>query len=215
MNTGKNLINNILEREQKAWDDLGPQQYDQLVCEMLAEISEETGMEASGNNLMMLSGVTLRRISDTVTESRFRCAEQLLKHGSTISGSTFNERIYLLFLLAWLQLGVVIKSGPQSISVTADLPEGSALPNGADPSHIKDPVLYHQALEAAERHTRKVQLWNAKQRALAHLSRLATLVLADPGVKESGSVFNELLIAMSLAPGVPATLQNSLQNRSQ
>jgi hypothetical protein len=121
----------------------------------------------------------------------------------------------VLFLLAWLRLGATAERGPEFISMTPEMPEGVVLPNGADPAAIGDPELRRQAEEAVERHRREIERWNAKQRALDHLNRLAILLERDrPAAGDDENLSKEMAAAMALAPGLPLELRRSLERRA-
>lgn len=213
MVAGGALTQQLLEREAEAWRDLPPAEYDHALCRMLDDINAAPHSSERVDALLALASETLRRNGPTLTESRFRCAESLLALVPAVSEPALLLRIRLLFLLAWLRLGAVVEHGPESISVTPRLPPGVVLPDGADLAAISDPALREQAREAAVRHGEAVERWNAKQRALGYLHRLASLVhSASATFKDGGNPTKELVAAMSLAPGLPFALRRSLED---
>jgi hypothetical protein len=210
------LTQKLLVREAEALRDLSPAEFDLVTCGILDEISAAPPSAERVEALLALSSVTLRRNGPTLTESRACCAEHLLSLVSETSEPALHLRIRLLFLLAWLQLGSVVERGPDSISVTPTLPPGAALENGADPAEIADPALREQARVTVESHGKTVAHWNAKQRALGHLFRLATLVrAARPSFRDEEDAARELAAAMSLAPGLPPALRRLLENEAE
>jgi hypothetical protein len=213
MNARGPFTQDLLEKEAVAWRDLAPADYDRALCGMLDDISAAPHSADRSAALVTLTSATLRRDGPTLTESRACGAEHLLALIAAISEPALLLRIRLLFLLVWLRLGAVVEHGPESISVTPGLPPGVVLPEGADPAAIGDPALREQAREAAVRHGEAVERWNAKQRALGHLHRLAALVrTARPTFKDDENATKELLAAMSLVPGVPCALRRSLED---
>jgi len=215
MITRADLTQELLEREATAWRDLSPAELDVALCAMFDEISAAPPSAQQVDALLALSSATLRRNSLALIDSRACCAEHLLALVSTTSEPALHLRIRLLLLLAWLQLTVVVERGPESISVAPALPSGVALPDGADPARIADPNLRRQAQEAIERHSKAVKQWNARQRALGHLHRLAALVHATrPDFKDNEDAMKELAAAMSLAPGLPPALRRLLEEEA-
>ncbi len=207
------MIEILLEKEAEAWRDLVPEDYDRILCRMLDEISVAPHSTDRSAALLRLASVTLRRNGPTLTESRVCSAEHLLALIVAVSEPSLLVRIRLLFLLAWLQLGAVVERGPESISVTPGLPPGVVLPEGANSAAIGDSVLREQARKAAVHHGETVERWNAKQRALGHLPRLASLVrTARSAFNDDENATKELLTAMSLTPGVPMALRRSLED---
>lgn len=216
MTTRGALTQELLEREAKAWRDLSPADWDPAICGMLDEISATPPSAERVEALLALSSATLRRNGPTLTDSRAYCAEHLLALASATSEPALHLRIYLLLLLAWLQLGAVVERGPESISVAPALPPGVALPDGADPAEIADPALRAQAQEAVERHGKAVERWNAKQRALGHLHRLAALVRASRyAFRDDETAAKELAAAMSLVSGLPPALRRLLEDDAE
>ena len=212
MTGSQTLPQQFLEREAEAWRVLLSTEYDHAFCKMLDDINDIPNASERIDTLLSLASRTLRRNEPTLTESRFCCAERLLRFASSLSEPAVLLRIRLLFLLAWLRLGEVVERGPESISVTPGLPPGVELPEGADPTEISDPALRKQARKAAIRHSEAVERWNAKQHALDHLNRLATLVRSvQIAFKDDESATKELMAAMSTAPGLPPALRHSLQ----
>jgi hypothetical protein len=58
-----------------------------------------------------------------------------------------------------------------------------------------------------------VQRWNAKQRALGHLHRIAAIVHRNPiTFKDDGDWTNELIAAMLHTPGLPYALRPVLED---
>ena len=96
--------------------------------------------------------------------------------------------------MKWRQFGTAVACGLDSISVTPDLPPGIVLPNGVDPEEISDPALREQAREMAVRHSEAVERWNARQRALGHLHRLATLLRATRPISETMKTHRKSLL---------------------
>jgi len=190
--------------EARAWRDLTPDAYDAAVCELLDGLG--TGPLA---DLLTLASATLRRTGPTVTESRGRAARYLLDLAAESRDPGLRARAHLLVLLAWLRLGATIAAGPDSITVTPDLPPGAILPTGADPADITDPALRAQAFQAAEQHAEAAVRWNAKQRALGHLRYLGELVAE--ACPDGDETVRELAAAMSLAPGIPADVRTALE----
>jgi hypothetical protein len=206
------LTRQLLEREARTWRGVPPAEYDHILCGMLDEVSAAPPSTERVEALLALAGATLRRNGPTLTESRACCAEHLLALVPSVSEPALHLRIRLLFLLAWLQLGTVVTRGPESISMTPDLP-GIALPYGVDPEQIADPTLREQAREMAVRHSEAVERWNAKQHALGHLHRLATLLrAARPVFRDDEDASKELAAAMSLAAGVPSALRQLFED---
>jgi hypothetical protein len=203
----------MLERETQAWRTLMPAEYDRAICGMLDDISAAPHSAERADAFLALASATLRRNGPTLTESRACVAENLLALVAVVSEPALHSRIRLLFLLAWLRLGAAVECGPESISVAPGLPPGVVLPDGADPATIADPTLREQAREAAVCHGEAVERWNAKQRALGHLHRLATLIRAARlTFRDDENATKELVAAMSLAPGVPLALRRSLED---
>jgi len=213
MVTGLASTQQLLEREAQAWRDLPPAEYDRAVCGMLDDVGAAPHSPERVDALLALAGATLRRNGPTLTESPACCAERLLALGSAVSEPALHWRIGMLFLLAWLQLGAAVERGPESISVAPALPPGVALPNGVDPAAIADPALREQAREDVQRHREAAERWNAKQRALGHLTRLATLARASRGAfGDDGDAARELAAAMSLVSGLSAARRRLLQD---
>lgn len=209
------LTTQLLNKEAKAWRNLLPTEYDRALCRVLDDVNAAPHSSERVDALLALASKTLRRKEPTLTESRVCFAEYLLELGSKVSDPTRRSRTRMLFLLAWMRLGATIECGPESISRMPDLPSGVVLPSGADPSEIDDPVLRGQAREAVEHHSKEVELWNAKQRALGHLHRLATLISSTGDTFEDDeNLTKELISAMSLAPGVPFALRCSLDDNA-
>jgi hypothetical protein len=205
------LTQRLLEREARAWRDLTPAKYDRAVCGMLENLGAVPDLAERVDGVLALAGATLRRDGPTLTELQTCCAEHLLALFSTGSELGLRLHLRLLFLLAWLRLGATVARGPESISVAPALPRGVVLPDGVDPAEIGDPAVRQQAQEAAKRHREIAERWNAKQRALDSLHRLATLFLgARPGFADDEDATKELATAMSLAPGLPSTLRRLL-----
>lgn len=212
MADSRSLTQQLLEKEAEAWRDLPPAEYDHVLCGMFDDVSDVPHSAEQVDALLALASETLRRNEPTLTESRFRCVESLLALVSSVSELALFLRISPLFLLAWLRLGAVVERGPESISVTPSLPPGVVLPDGADPAAIGEPALNEQAREAAMRHDEAVERWNAKQRALGHLHRLASLVRSARVIfKDEKNLTKELVAAMSLAPGLPSALRRLLE----
>jgi hypothetical protein len=216
MDAGGASARELLEREAEAWRSLSPSEYDRAMCGMLEEIGAASPSAEGIKALLSLASATLRRTGPPITESRACFAEHLLALGSMVSEPTQRSYLRLLFLLAWLQLAAVAERGPEAITVAPPLPPGAAMPDGVDPAAIADPVLRQQALEATTRHRQEAERWNAKQRALGHLRRIATLARASCYAfgddKEAG---RDLAAAMSLAPGVPPELRCVLVNDAE
>jgi hypothetical protein len=187
--------------EARAWRDLPPDPYDVAVCDLLDDLA--AGPLA---DLIALSSATLRRSAASVTESRGRAARYLLDLTAETREHELRSRAHVLVLLAWLRLGATIAAGPDSITVTPDLPHGAIVPFGADPMSIADPSLRAEALQLAERHAQDVALWNAKQRAIGHVSHLAELVTEA----RRDDAMRELAAAMSLVPGIPEDVRAAL-----
>jgi uncharacterized protein YukE len=210
------LVQEVLEREAKAWRDLSPAEYSLAICGILGEISATPPSAEQVEALLALSSATLRRNGRTLIDSRACCAEHLLALVSATSEPALHLRIRLLLLLAWLHLGSVVERGPEYISVAPALPPGVSLPEGADLAEISDPALREQARESAEGHEKAVEHWNAKQRALGHLYHLATSVrAARPRFRDDEDAAQELAVAMSLAPGLPPELQRLLEDEAE
>lgn len=216
MNVHRTFTQLLLEEEAVAWRDLAPADYDRALCRMLDDLRAAPPSADRSAALVALTSATLRREGRTITESRACAAEHLLALTKAASDPTPLLRLHLLFFLAWLRLGEVVERGPEFISVAPELPPGVVGPDGMNLAAIHDPALREQAREAAVRHAEAVERWNAKQRALGHLNRLATLALAArPTFKDDESVTKELWAAMSLAPGVPTTLRRSLEDHAR
>jgi len=162
--------------------------------------------------LLELIRVTLRRQAPTLTESRAACAERLLQSGTSTSDPARFGTLAPLFLTAWLQLAAAVEHRPESVSLTPPLPPGVLLPSGADPAEIADPALREQAETAVARHQEEIDRWNAKQRALGHLVRLAVLLRASRSA--FGEAARDLALAMSLAPGLPPKLRSQLESEA-
>ncbi|MEA2943320.1 MAG: hypothetical protein QOD09_3849 [Bradyrhizobium sp.] len=210
------LARQLLEQETQAWRGMAPAQYDHIICGLLDQASAAPPSAEAAEALLALASATLRRNGPILTESRARCAEHLLALVGSVSEPALQLRIRLLLLLAWLQLGTVVARAPQSVSMTPDLPPGVMLPNGADPEAISDPGLREQAREMAVRHSEAVERWNARQRALGHLHRLATLLrAARPVFADDEDASKELAAAMSLAPGLPSALRQQLEDEAK
>jgi len=204
----------MLEREARSWRDLTSAEYDRAICGMLDNIDRTPDPADRSNALMVLASSSLQRRNPSLIESRARFAEQLLA-SITTDGDSKHGRVYLLILLAWLHLGTVAAQGPASISRVPDLPPGAALPYGADATAIADPLLREQARVLAQSHAVAVERWNAKQRAIEHLSRIAALVRAvQLDFNQEQEALRELQLAMSLAPGLPPSLRKLLENDS-
>lgn len=213
MNASGAFSKDLLEKEAVAWRDLAPADYDRTLCAILDDISSHPISADRSAALLTLISATLRRNGRTLTESRACSAKHLLTLITEVSESAMFLHIHLLFLLAWLRLGAVVERGPESISVTPGLPHGVAFPEGVDPAAIGDPALREQAQEADARHGEAAERWNAKQRALSHLHNLATLLrIARSTFKDGENATKELVVAMSLAPGVPMALRRSLED---
>lgn len=163
--------------------------------------------------VLALVDATLRRNNPLLTESRACCVEHLLTLISEDNTVALRLRIQQLFLMAWLQLGAVVKSGPDVVSTSPDLPPGVSLPNGVDPNEISDPDLREQAWAAVEQHQKQLERWSAKQQALRHLNRLATILRAKPGYADD-ELMQELRMAMLLAPGLPPELLKLLEQNN-
>jgi hypothetical protein len=210
------LIRQLLEREARIWLDLAPAKYDRALCGMVDDISGAPDSAERIDALLALTSSTLRRKSQTLTESRVRCAERLLALVPAISEPAVRMHVYLLVLLAWFQLGAVAARGPESIPVTPALPKGVVLPDGMDAAEIADPALREQARKAAECHSETVERWNAKQRALGHLHLLAALVrAAHHDFTDDEGVVKELAAVMSLAPRLPPSLRQLLEDAAK
>jgi hypothetical protein len=197
----------VLARESRAWSELPPAEYEGVVSGLLDEVGAgPRPVEA----LIALAGAILRREGPPLVEARARAAERLL--AAAAGGEpTLLPRIALLVLLAWLRLAEVARSGPDSIATMPPLPDGVLLPSGSDPAAIQDPELRRKAAELAASHRLEVERWSARQRALDHLSHLAVLVrISRPSFAAAPEVAEELLAAMSLSPGLPPGVRESL-----
>ena len=186
-------LRDLPAREHQAWRELSLEEYERAVCAMMSEGSFD------------LVRATLRRQNPLLTESRACAAEWLL----SVLSSGNNASAAILFLACWLQLSQTILRGPESVTESAPLPAGAALPEGADPALITNPELRHQAELLVQRHAEQVQLWNAKQRAVGHLVRIIALLRAAR--PRLGETFDDLTLAMSLAPGLPSQVESQLQ----
>ncbi len=200
----------LLEREAKAWHELSATQYDRKICTLLANINVASKSVEFIDVVLEFISAALRRNLPLLGESRACCAEQLLTLISEGNPVATRLRIQQLLLLAWLQLGAVVKSGPDVVSTSPELPPGVSLPNGSDPNKIADPDLRVQAWAAVEQHNKVIERWSAKQRALRHLNRLATILRAKPGYADD-ELMQELRVAMLLAPGIPPELRSLLE----
>ena len=188
------------EREAEAWRDLTSAEYDRVLCATIEQLGAAPDSAERVEALLALASATLRRDASTLTESRACCAEHLLALVAEVPDPALHLRIRLLLLLAWLALGAVARRGPDFISTKPELPPGVILPTGADPDEIADPALRERAREASKRHGEAVEQWNAKQRALGHLNRLAALVdRAGPDFKDDEDAGQEFAAAISLA----------------
>lgn len=204
-----------LEKEAKIWISLSPAEYDRAICKMLDGIGSAPLSTDKVEAILALSSAALRREDPALMDSRICCAEHLLALVSETSDPGLHSRILLLLLLAWLQLGAVVEQGPDYISATPHLPEGVVLPNGADPSHIPDPILREQTLEAVKDHIEAVKRWNAKQQALGRLRRLATVINANrSNFRDVEDASKELNVAMSLMPWLPSALRQLLESET-
>lgn len=206
------LTRQILQQEERAWRNLRPGDYDRALCKMMDEFGAATTTAEHVEALLALAGASLRRSAPRVVDSRARIAERLLTLSSGPAAATLRPRVYLLFLLAWLRLGVEAAAGPDRISSKPDLPPGAGIPFGADPQSITDPILRQKAHELEARHAEDVERWTASQHAIHHLYHLATLVRAvgrDRGIE--GEAFSDLRAAMSAVPGLAPELQKLLE----
>jgi hypothetical protein len=216
MNDNRGLTQNLLQKEAEDWRILPRADYDRDLCGMLDQAAALSDSAERATVLMELASAVLQRNDPTLTESRARVAMHLLALLHAVSETASLTRIRQFLLLAWQQLGTTVASGPESISVTPDLPPGVVLPNGADPSAIVDPALRKQAQEAVVRHREAVELWNAKQRALGHLGHLAALVRrARVALKDHGNVTSEMLATMASAPGISSALPQLLEDENR
>ena len=206
MRSDPELSRQLLAMEAQAWQNLTGAEYDRAVCEILGRIAPSTPQEATA--LLVLATRTFCRERSTAVESVARLAERLL----TVGASTpFPTRVYLLILLAWYRIATVAAQGPETISRSPALPTGAELPSGADWTVIADPILRERAQGLGEQHAHTVQQWNAKQNAIEHLYRTATLVRAARSNATAVDDFKVLQTAMSLAPGLPDELRSLLQ----
>ena len=213
MNTSGTFTQQLLDKEMEGWRNLTPADYDRTLCDLLDSINTSSPPLEKDEALLTLASRTLRRNSPTLTESRARYAEQLVTMGIDVSESAQRLRIHLLFLLAWLHLGAVAERGPEYIEMTPHLPEGVVLPTGTDPDEIDDPILQEQARGEVRRHRERIDRWNAKQSALENLNTLANHMRdARPRFVGGEDEWQELLTAMSLAPGLPPELIQMLED---
>ena len=216
MDTSDELTRRLLEQEARAWREFTPGEYDRALCKMIENLGPGHESAVKAPALIMLASVALRRSAPGLIESRACIAERLLALNSSSAALSLQQRIHLLFLLAWLRLGADAAAGPNHISSVPDFPPGVVLPSGADPEVIADPVLRQKAHELARRHSEEVERWTAKQRAIDHLHHLAALVRAiqrDSG--ERGEPVGELQAAMSMAPGLTPELRKLLEDGAQ
>ncbi len=210
MASNEKLTIELLEQEAKAWHELSATQYDRKICTLLASINVASKSVECIDAVLEFVSAALRRNLPLLSESRACCAEQLLTMISGDNPVTLRPRIQQLFLLAWLQLGTVVRSGPEIVSTSPELPPGVSLPNGSDPDEITDPVMRQRAWAAVDQHKKAIERWSAKQRALRHLNRLATILRAKSGFADD-ELMQELRVAMLLAPGITPELQSFLE----
>jgi hypothetical protein len=208
------FIRELRKAEAQSWSTMTPGEYDREVCRMLKDIVEEFKPARRVDAVLMLASLSLRRKCSLLAESRACIAQELLAQCSGQEGMEVRLRSLQLFLLAWLHLGEVVANGPESMSVSPDLPPGTSLPTGADPEEIGDPELREMAQSAATLHRRTLERWRARQTALRHLNRLASFLDAKKGWMDAG-LLQELTLSMSMAPGMPEDLRGRLESTSQ
>jgi hypothetical protein len=202
----------LLEAEAAAWRDLPPAEYDLAVCQVLREVTAPAPSAEAVEAVLGVCSASLRRDGPALLDSRACCAERLLALIPATSEPALHTRVRLLVLLAWLRLAAVAARGPDSVSVGPSLPAGVVLPAGADPAAISDTALRAQARQLVERHRQAVEAWNARQRALDHLRRLASLLrTASSDFRDDQEAARDLAAAMSAAPGVSPELRRLLE----
>lgn len=183
-------VDRFLAEENTAWCNLSPSDYDRAACSVLdrAANSGERRLDA----LLGVASAILGRENNSLTESRFCVAERLLEVVSNGAPSEMLGRVRDLFLVAWERLCASAAGGPESIAMTPELPAGSGVPYGADPSAIADSSLREQARAEVARHAAAVRRWNSKQRATDDLQRLAAQLI-DAREQESSGLIAEIL----------------------
>ncbi len=205
----------LLEREAMARRDLTPAEYDALLCNLFDATTAARTDDERLQALIALASAALRYADPTLVVLRSCCAEHLLSaHSNAVP--EMRRYIELLFLLAWLQLGAIVERGPTVILGSPPLPNGVALPSGADLELIIDPDLRRQARELQNRHRAEVDRWKAKQAALDKMTFLATLVRLLRGDSEDDAEAKKVLAAaMTLVPALPEVLRQQLADLSR
>jgi hypothetical protein len=206
------LTRQLLDQEAAARRELAPAAYEGTLCTMLEGAAAAPHSAAQVRALLMLASAALRQSDPGLVALRACCAQALLAVRTNLAQPDLRRRIDVLFLLAWLQLGVVVERGPAAIAAAPPLPDGVMLPDGADPELIADPTLRGQARALAARWDVEVERWRAKQRALDEQTLLAALVCAvSPDTEDEEDALRVLASAMASAPGVPSALRDSLE----
>lgn len=201
MTAGATPSQRLLAAEASAWRDMPAPDYDATVTAMFDNLALDAGQAELA---AALATASLGRPGEGLVESRAAASEHMLELSRLVTDADQRSRYLLLFLAGWLRLAATAARTPEFIEASPPLPEGVVLPSGADPSQIADPALRAQAETLAREHEAQAQRWNTGQAAIAHLERLAALA------REHGPKPDALLLAMSLAPGLPPELRREL-----
>jgi hypothetical protein len=202
MTAGATAAQRLLAAEAGAWRDMPAPEYDATVTAMF----DNLGLDAGQAELAAaLATASLGRPGEDLVESRAAASERMLELSRLVTDPDQRSRYVLLFLAGWLRVAATAARTPEFIEASPPLPEGVVLPTGADPSQIADPALRAQAETLAREHEAQSQRWNTGQAAITHLQRLAALA------REPGPEPDALMLAMSLAPGLPPELRRELE----